>query len=81
MHEPMFQCGSSTLRLLFLGQSPKHIDQSGVEPFTLTIGLQMIWAGPYLLHAHQLTEVIHQLTLKVSVPDQLISFWVDHSGQ
>ena len=54
------------LWLLFLRQSPKHIDQSGVESFTLTIGLQMIWAGPYLSHSHQVTEVSHQLTLKVT---------------
>ena len=60
----MFQCGSSTLTS-FPWVKSNHIDQSGVEPFTLTIGLWMIQTGPYLLHSHQLTEVSHQLILKV----------------
>ena len=64
----MDQCSNMILPLwlLFLGQGSKHIDHSGVESFTLTIGLSMIWTGLYFLHSHQLTEVSHQLTLKVA---------------
>ena len=34
---------------------------------TLAIGLQMVQTGPYLLHVPiSITEVSHQLTLKIS---------------
>ena len=49
-----------------VGNIPQHINHSGVELLTLAIGLLMVWAGPYLLHSHQLREVSHQLTLKIS---------------
>ena len=65
MHEPMFQHGSSNL-ISFPWTSPKHVDQSVIEPFTLAGGLQMVQTSPYLPHPHQLTEVSHQLTLKIS---------------
>ena len=53
------------LWLLLWGQHSQHINYSGVEPFTLVIGLQMVWTSPYFLCTHQLTEVSHQLNLKV----------------
>ena len=34
--------------------------ECGVEPFTLAVGLWMVWTGLYFLHTHHLTEVSHQ---------------------
>ena len=49
-----------------MGKIPSILIRVEFEPLTLAIGLQMVWTGLYLLHPHQLAEVSHQLTLKIS---------------
>ena len=48
------------------GNVPSILIRVELEPFTLAVGLWMTQTGPYLLCTHQLTEVSHQLTLKVA---------------
>ena len=38
---------------------------SGIKPFTLAISVRVVQASSQLLGPHQLTEISHQLTLKI----------------
>ena len=53
------------LGLLFRGQGSKQIMQQAIESLTLCVATGVVWSGPGLLDAIELTQGFHQLRLKV----------------
>ena len=57
------------LGLLFRGQGSKQIMQRAIESLALRVATGMVWSGPGLLDAIELTQGFHQLRLKVPTGD------------
>ena len=53
------------LGLLFRGQGSKQIMQRAIESLALRFATGVVWSGPGLLDAIELTQGFHQLRLKV----------------
>ena len=53
------------LGLLFRGQGSKQIMQRAIESLALRVATGVVWSGPGLLDAIELTKGFHQLRLKV----------------
>ena len=53
------------LGLLFRGQGSKQIMQRATESLALRVATGVVWSGPGLLDAVELTQGFHQFRLKV----------------
>ena len=62
------------LGLLLRGQGSKQVMQRAIESLALRVATGVVWSGPGLLDAIELTRGFHQLRLK-SLPWSLWIFW------
>ena len=53
------------LGLLFRGQGSKQVMQRAIESLALRVATGVVWSGPGLLDAIELTQGFHQLRLTV----------------